>query len=305
MADVKTAKALVAETGRMLLEKKLVARTWGNISARVDSETFAISPSGLDYLSTTDEDVAVVKLADMTWEGKRKPSSEKGIHAAAYRTFDDVGFVIHTHQDFATALGLCGFDENKMTAEQKAKLGHIEIAAYGLPGTGKLAGNVTAAFQKGAKVVLMAHHGAVILGSTREDAFEKAIMLEEACKAQLQCDLSKEDACRQVADRGRAVKAQLDDMAQMIGSRLIVVENDPSAIDKALAKHEAILVKGVGVKVKAVEKADEEALAILANKACIAYLHTSKLGRKCTLSAFDDWLMRTVYKLKYSKKKNA
>ena len=76
MDKISEIRARVAETGKMLLEKKLVARTWGNISERIDNETFAISPSGLDYLHTEPEDVAVVKLSDMTWEGRRKPSSE-------------------------------------------------------------------------------------------------------------------------------------------------------------------------------------------------------------------------------------
>ncbi len=296
-------RARVAETGRMLLEKKLVARTWGNISERIDSDTFAISPSGLDYLHTEPEDVAIVKLADMTWEGRRKPSSEKGIHAAAYRIFPDVNFVIHTHQNFASAMSLGGFDNNKMTAEEKEKLGTVMTAGYGLPGTKKLAGNVTAAYELGAKVVFMEHHGVVICGKSRDEAFEMANLLEEACKAQIKGMNVDEPAGVQLARLGIPLPAQLDDMAQMIGKKIPVVENNPTVIAAALQKINAVIVKDRGIEVASDDPDDKAALEILAEKAATAFLHTRALGIKAKLSGFDAWLMRTVYKLKYSKQK--
>ncbi len=303
MGKIEETKARVAETGRMLLEKKLVARTWGNISERIDAETFAISPSGLDYLHTEPEDVAVVKLADMTWEGRRKPSSEKGIHAAAYRTFPDVNFVIHTHQNYASALGLGGFNPDLMTEEEKKVLGKVYTAGYGLPGTKKLAGNVTAAFELGAKVVFMEHHGVVICGASRDEAFEMANVLEEVCKKQIKGVKADVPAAVQAAKLGVPIPAQLDDMAQMIGKKIPVVENDPTVIASALQKIDAVIVKGVGVLVANVDPEDKEALEILAEKAALAFLHAKAIGVKAKLSGFDAWLMRTVYKFKYSKQK--
>ena len=175
-------RKLVADTGRELLEKKLVARTWGNISARKDATHFAISPSGLGYEGMTPEDVPIYNLTDGTYEGPRKPSSEKKIHASAYQIFDDVNFVIHTHQDYATAVGLVGSDILEMTDEEKEILGEIRVAAYGLPGTKKLKYNVEEAMLKGSKVVLMLHHGAVIGGVDKDDAVHKAMVLETVCE---------------------------------------------------------------------------------------------------------------------------
>ena len=43
-------RELLVETGRELLEKNIVARTWGNTSCRVDDEHCLITPSGLDYM---------------------------------------------------------------------------------------------------------------------------------------------------------------------------------------------------------------------------------------------------------------
>ena len=68
-------KNSIVQTGLILLEKKLVARTWGNISSRIDEKHFAITPSGLGYETLTAEDIPVFNMEDETWTG-RKPSSE-------------------------------------------------------------------------------------------------------------------------------------------------------------------------------------------------------------------------------------
>ena len=143
--DEKTLRAQVAETGRLLLEKRLVARTWGNFSARLDETHFVITPSGLGYEQMIADDMVRFCIADETWEGTRKPSSEKGIHAAAYRLFPEVGFVIHTHQAYATALGLTEHGQLGLTEEEREALGGVAWAEYGLPGTKKLREAVAAA----------------------------------------------------------------------------------------------------------------------------------------------------------------
>ncbi|MBO7353137.1 MAG: class II aldolase/adducin family protein, partial [Lachnospiraceae bacterium] len=48
--DERELRAHVVATGIELLRDALVARTWGNISARVDENRFLITPSGLDYV---------------------------------------------------------------------------------------------------------------------------------------------------------------------------------------------------------------------------------------------------------------
>ncbi len=326
-------KQLVADTGRRLLDKGLVARTWGNISARKDATKFAISPSGLGYENMKGDDVPIYDMETKTWEGSRKPSSEKKIHAAAYKLYPEVNFVIHTHQDFATAVGLATTNELEMYPEEKELLGEISIAGYGLPGTDKLADNVTTALRS-SKVVLMAHHGALILGKDVEDALKKAEVLEEVCKRAvikkigtdvldeickytdskkmragsleqdnagtksknietdtLEHDNTKSDINKietGTLDRSSLniapFKAQLDDMAQMIG---------PKYSESAIAKAK-----------EGLSEDDLQALSLLLNKAIICKKYTEALGIDGRLSSFDCILMRTVYKFKYSKQKN-
>ena len=54
--DTVRAQELVAQTGRQLLDMGLVARTWGNISCRIDKTHCAKTPSGLDYRQMKAED---------------------------------------------------------------------------------------------------------------------------------------------------------------------------------------------------------------------------------------------------------
>ncbi len=325
--DKEQAKRSVAETGMELVGKKLVARTWGNISARVDETHFAISPSGLGYEIMKPEDVPGYDMGAETWEGSRKPSSEKKIHAAAYKTFPDVGFVIHTHQDYATAVGLVGSEILDMTGGEMELLGDIRVAGYGLPGTGKLKSNVESAMQAGSKVVLMLHHGAVICGTDREDAVRKAEILEEVCKRAVIKRLPKVSvssgrlsetfmvACKDaviISDpevkaiaEGKSFRCQLDDIAQMIGSRIRVVPGDDAHLLKGLNKQDLVLVKGVGAIILTEDPGDSEALSMLIRKSAVCKLLTDSMNIKRTLSGFDCSLMRFVYKKKYSKQKGA
>ena len=170
------ARRLVAAEGKKLQQTGLVARTWGNISCRIDENHFVITPSGLDYETMTARDLVLMDIRNGVCCGAHKPSSEKGVHLAAYQTFPEVGYVIHTHQTYATAIGLCGFEQLAMTEEEAEKLGGIARAAYGLSSTEKLAGAVYDAMQSGAKVVFMVHHGVLICGKDREETFSRAML---------------------------------------------------------------------------------------------------------------------------------
>ena len=328
MTNEKEARQSVADTGRILLHEGLVARTWGNISCRIDEVTFAITPSGLGYETMTAEDVVIYEMEKDAWCGTRKPSSEKGVHIEAYRQFPDAGFVIHTHQTYASALGLAGFESISLTDEEARQLNGIALAKYGLPGTKHLKDNVAAALSTGAHAVLMAQHGALIIGESREDAYEKVKFLENACKraclglpqefvpynprltelTEKMRDAFPQVACTcapavlKAAQAKQAFRAQLDDMAQMIGAKLGVVKAEPEALKAALSKKSAVLVAGLGAVCHANTQGDCDALLQLVEKACVGFLHTQALHVSAALSPLDTALMRMVYMKKYSKK---
>lgn len=180
------ARTLVAEAGRRLKKEGLIARTWGNLSARISDSRFVITPSGLDYDVMGPEDLVTVHIRDCSYEGKRKPSSEKGIHADVYRLRPEVNVVIHTHQDKASVFGILG-EPLKMGGDSSMLGETVPCAEYGLPSTKKLRQAAAEQIRQapGTPAVLLKNHGALCMGKDYAEAFLAARELERACEGRL------------------------------------------------------------------------------------------------------------------------
>ena len=182
--DIMQAKETVIRAGKELIAAGLIARTWGNISCRISDTQFVITPSGRAYETLTPEEIVLVNIEDLEYEGEIKPSSEKGIHAACYKLRPEVNFVIHTHQVNASIVSALGMDINNVEGENAQVVGtNLPIASYGLPGTKKLRkGVIDAITRSDAKAAVMAHHGAVCMGVDYDDAFNVAQKVEDICE---------------------------------------------------------------------------------------------------------------------------
>ncbi len=180
---LKEAKETVVLAGKRLVESGLIARTWGNVSCRVSSSHFVITPSGRDYLSLAPEEIVEVSIADCSYSGNIKPSSEKGVHAEVYKHHPEINFVIHTHQDLASCVSVLGMGLIKVSEEYPTLHGEVICAAYGLPGTKKLRKGIADALtvSKG-NAIIMKNHGALCYGKSYEEAFLVAQELENACR---------------------------------------------------------------------------------------------------------------------------
>ncbi|MHB9141690.1 MAG: L-ribulose-5-phosphate 4-epimerase AraD, partial [Paludibacter sp.] len=94
-----------------LVKHGLVIFTWGNVSA-IDRETglVVIKPSGVSYDDMKAEDMVVVDLNGKIIEGKLKPSSDTATHLVLYKSFLNIGGIVHTHSTYATAWAQAGCD---------------------------------------------------------------------------------------------------------------------------------------------------------------------------------------------------
>jgi L-ribulose-5-phosphate 4-epimerase len=92
-----------------LVEHQLVVFTWGNASAR-DPETgyVVIKPSGVPYDEMEASDMVVLDAEGTQVEGKLNPSSDAPTHLELYRSFEDIGGVVHTHSEWATSWAQAG-----------------------------------------------------------------------------------------------------------------------------------------------------------------------------------------------------
>ena len=82
--EIEEAKKLVVEAGKKLIETGLIARTWGNVSARISETQFVITPSGRAYEDLTPEEIVVVNIDDCSYEGDIKPSSRCRLQTSSY-----------------------------------------------------------------------------------------------------------------------------------------------------------------------------------------------------------------------------
>ena len=312
------ARQLVIEAGLKLVEDDLVARTWGNVSARCGDNEMIITPSGIAYDRLTPEKLVKVNIVDLSYDSDIKPSSEKGIHAAVYRMRKDINFVIHTHQTYASAI-----------AADERDLPYAPCAAYGLPGTDTLKKHVIRTLEDHPNHTkfLLAKHGALLLGENMEDAFNMAEQLENDCMEEFKSRIPSLDVVNwqsinvdkyQTKDNpyvklvqnefigecckaGATVKPYIDDFAQIVGPDMAVVDYNHTAVRVGLVGRNAILVKGIGAICVGETEDDCEAVAYIVNKNCAAACYVRKAG---PLSKADALTMRMVYLTKYSKKKN-
>ena len=92
-----------------LPERGLVVYTWGNVSG-IDREKglVVIKPSGVEYDELTPDKLVIVDLNNNIVEGNLNPSSDTKTHVELYKSFPEIGGIVHTHSSHAVAWAQAG-----------------------------------------------------------------------------------------------------------------------------------------------------------------------------------------------------
>jgi L-fuculose-phosphate aldolase len=172
----------VLATAKEMLRKGLVEGTAGNISARMEDGSVCITPSSVDYGAMTLEDLCVIDLAGEVLEGERSPSSEKLLHLACYRAFDDVQSVIHSHPVYATMFAVAHQPIPACIDEFSIYVGgEVPVTEYAMSGTEGVGDNAVAVLaDRGA--ALLANHGMVAVGPSPAKALHITALVERSAK---------------------------------------------------------------------------------------------------------------------------
>lgn len=96
----------VLKANQEIARRGLAPHTFGNASGvdRSGSQPLVvIKPSGVDYATMTPTDLVITDLDGKIVEGTLRPSSDLDTHTLLYREFSQIGGVVHTHSEFATA----------------------------------------------------------------------------------------------------------------------------------------------------------------------------------------------------------
>jgi L-ribulose-5-phosphate 4-epimerase len=162
----------------------LVTMHSGNVSG-IDRErnVVLIKPSGIDYDVLTPADVVEVDAAsgDQTGEALR-PSVDLPHHLYLYRHLPEIGAVVHTHSNFATAFAAVGRSIPVcLTAIADEFGGDIPCAPY-VDNVGEHIGEAIVAHRTRAPGILLGSHGVFAWGDSVRSAVKAAVMIEDVAR---------------------------------------------------------------------------------------------------------------------------
>jgi L-fuculose-phosphate aldolase len=127
-------------------------------------------------------DLVVIDMDGKVVEGDRSASSEKGVHLACYRAYDEIGSVIHTHPLYATMFAIVRQPIPALVDEFALYVGgEVPVCDYAMSGTDELGANAAAKLADVGSA-LLASHGMVTIGANPAKTLHQAGVVERAAQ---------------------------------------------------------------------------------------------------------------------------
>jgi L-fuculose-phosphate aldolase len=171
----------------------LVVAAGGNIAVRVGDDELLVTPTGWNLAELDASDLVRVSLDGRRLDGANAPTSELLLHLAALRARPDVVWSLHLHPPMATLLHALGIGIRTITTDHAFYLRSIATVPYLDPGSAQLADAAAAELAAGADVVLLRHHGCLVVADTPEVVMSRALNLEAAAVATYRARLLGDD----------------------------------------------------------------------------------------------------------------
>lgn len=204
----KKIKKEIAYFMRRLYRQGLTTTSGGNISYRLNEKEVLITPSASDKGRTTWREIGCLSVDSNNDLVSFRPSIESRMHLAIYRSRPDVKAIVHAHpvtcSIFAASTAVIN---TRLLSESYAILGEVAYSDYFCMGTDKLAETV-ARKAEDADCVIMRNHGALTVGVSLLQAFDRLEVLESAAKVTLACrHLLQAESCEISAEELAAIDA--------------------------------------------------------------------------------------------------
>lgn len=183
--EVQRLREVVCDLHAELVANRLVVWTAGNVSARVPgADLMVIKPSGVFYKNLTPQNMVVTDFAGNLVEGEHAPSSDTFAHGYVYAHMPEVGGVVHTHSDYATAWAArrepipCVLT---MIGDEFG--GDIPVGPFALIGDDSIGRGIVETLRASrSPAVLMANHGPFTVGRDAVAAVKAAVMVEDVAR---------------------------------------------------------------------------------------------------------------------------
>lgn len=158
----------------------LVQASGGNLSCLLDDGTIVLTGKGtwLDRLEPGH--FALLDAQGQQLDGP-VPSSEWKLHTKTYEARPDAKCIIHLHPQYTLLVTSLGHKVRFITQDHAFYVGSYGYTKYYTNGSDELADTAAEQVADGTHdVIVLGNHGISALGRTVEDAFRKALNMEEA-----------------------------------------------------------------------------------------------------------------------------
>ena len=185
MMTVAELRQEVLYVNKMLATSGLVTMHSGNASGYDPrTNTLLIKPSGVDYDRLTAESLVMVDVlsGQVIGGAKLRPSVDLPHHLYLYRNFPNLGGVVHTHSNYATAFAAVGKSiPVVLTAIADEFGGEIPCTPY-VDNEGDHIGEAIGKHRTQAPAILLGNHGVFAWGDSPRSALKAAVMTEDVAK---------------------------------------------------------------------------------------------------------------------------
>ena len=163
----------------------LISLSGGNVSIRKENGHVLVTTSRMPYEGMKEEDIIVLNLDGSRVEGTLRESVDTIALLYIYNHMPEVNAIIHTHQPYATAVGLLeDVFPVAVTTLANVTLGPVNVAPYSSPASLDM-GIQTVNHIGDKRAVILKHHGVITAGPTLKDALYAAVYIEDAAKTYL------------------------------------------------------------------------------------------------------------------------
>lgn len=157
----------------------------GNMSWRIEPDKALLSASRSWLGEITPQQVAVCRIQSGQCLNGKIPTCESAFHLGILKNRPDINVVLHFQSPYATAIA-CGKPEKwnyNVIIEVPVYIGTPAAVDYFPPGSPELAEAVTEAMKDPqTQIAFMKNHGLVTVGTDFNDAIQKAVFFELACR---------------------------------------------------------------------------------------------------------------------------
>ena len=175
-------KKEVINAGIKLDRYGLIALSGGNVSLKVDKDRVLVTPSGMIYEELEIDDIILMDLTGKVIEGTRKASVDTKALLYIYNNMPEINAVIHTHQPYATALGLVEEEfKCNLTTLANATKGSVNVCPFSSAASEQM-GVEAVENLNGKLAVILKNHGVITVGNSLKQALYSCVYLEEAAK---------------------------------------------------------------------------------------------------------------------------